>query len=159
MLTAEDISYRVNVANIKMAVCTPNSETIEHLLTAANRENSLKTVFVAREDFDGTVNITKEIEDASDELERVETKADEPMLIYFTSGTTGYPKAVVHNHIYSLCHIISAKYWQNVKRADCIFQLPKQAGQRRHTEKSTVSGFAVVRLWLLISINFLRQKF
>ena len=52
MCIRDSISYRVNVANIKMAVCTPDSETIEHLLTAANRENSLKTVFVAREDFD-----------------------------------------------------------------------------------------------------------
>jgi acetyl-CoA synthetase len=37
------------------------------------------------------------------------------MLIYFTSGTTGYPKAVTHDHTYTLSHIITAKYWQNVK--------------------------------------------
>ena len=123
MLTAEDISYRVNVANIKMAVCTPDSDTVENILQAKNKENSLKTVFVARKDFDGTVNITKEIESAGAELERVETKATEPMLIYFTSGTTGYPKAVVHNHIYSLCHIISAKYWQNVKEGGLHFSI------------------------------------
>ena len=123
MLTAEDISYRVNVANIKMAVCTPDSDTVENILQAKNKGNSLKTVFVARKDFDGTVNITKEIESASAELERVETKATEPMLIYFTSGTTGYPKAVVHNHIYSLCHIISAKYWQNVKEGGLHFSI------------------------------------
>lgn len=123
MLTAEDISYRVNVANIKMAVCTPDSETVENLMQAKNQENSLETVFVCRENFDGTVNITDEIENASDKLERVQTKATEPMLIYFTSGTTGYPKAVVHNHIYSLCHIISAKYWQNVKEGGLHFSI------------------------------------
>ena len=37
------------------------------------------------------------------------------MLIYFTSGTTGYPKAVEHNHTYTLGHIITARYWQCVK--------------------------------------------
>ena len=36
-------------------------------------------------------------------------------MIYFTSGTTGYPKAVEHNHIYTLAHIITAKYWQCVQ--------------------------------------------
>ena len=66
MLTADDISYRVNVANIKMAVCTPDLETVENVLQAANQDNSLQTVFVVREYFDCTTNITKEIEKAGD---------------------------------------------------------------------------------------------
>jgi acetyl-CoA synthetase len=41
-------------------------------------------------------------------------KADEMMLMYFSSGTTGMPKMVAHNHYYSLAHIPTAVYWHNV---------------------------------------------
>ena len=64
---------------------------------------------------EGTINLTDEIEKANEDFARVDTKAHEPMLIYFTSGTTGYPKAVMHDHTYTLSHIITAKYWQDVK--------------------------------------------
>ena len=37
------------------------------------------------------------------------------MLVYFTSGTTGSPKAVCHNFAHPLGHIITAKYWQQVQ--------------------------------------------
>jgi acetyl-CoA synthetase len=40
---------------------------------------------------------------------------DDIMLLYFTSGTTGMPKMVNHNFAYPLGHILTAKYWQNVK--------------------------------------------
>ena len=115
LLTRDDISYRVNSADIKAAVCTPDDTTAEDMIAVSALENSLETVFVPRADIDGAVNLTTEIENADDTLERVETKADEPMLIYFTSGTTGYPKAVLHDHTYTLSHIITAKHWQCVK--------------------------------------------
>ena len=115
MLTAEDIEYRVNAVEIKAAVCTPDGDASADLLTVAAKENSLRTVFVARKDVEGAVNITTEIENADDKLERIKTKVDEQLLIYFTSGTTGYPKAVMHNHTYPLCHIVTAKHWQNVQ--------------------------------------------
>lgn len=37
------------------------------------------------------------------------------MIMYFTSGTTGYPKAVIHDFTYALAHIVTAVHWQNVK--------------------------------------------
>lgn len=115
MLTADDILYRVKTANIKFAVSTPDGTNAEDLVKVANCDCDLNTVFVARKDLDGAVNLTEEIENASENLDRVETNVNEEMLIYFTSGTTGYPKAVAHNHTYTLSHIITAKYWQNVK--------------------------------------------
>lgn len=115
MLTVDDILYRVKTADIKFAVSTPDGHNAEDLVEVSRRNPNLKKVFVARRDVEGTINFTSEMEKASDKLERVDTKAEEEMLIYFTSGTTGYPKAVIHNHTYTLAHIITAKYWQNVQ--------------------------------------------
>ena len=38
---------------------------------------------------------------------------DEPMLMFFTSGTSGYPKIAAHNYKYPLGHFITAKYWHH----------------------------------------------
>lgn len=115
MLTQDDIAYRVKTANIKAAVCTPDGETAEDLLAVASQVNSLENIFVPRRKVEGAIDFTAEVEQADSTLERIDTKASEPMIIYFTSGTTGYPKAVEHDHTYSIGHIITAKYWQCVK--------------------------------------------
>lgn len=115
LLTQSDIAYRVNTANINAAVCTPDGNTAEDVLAVASQANTLNTVFVPRRYVFGAVDFTAEVEEASDLFDRVDTKAAEPAMIYFTSGTTGYPKAVEHNHIYTLAHIITAKYWQCVQ--------------------------------------------
>lgn len=115
LLTQSDISYRVQTADIKAAVCTPDGTTVDDLLAVRSQTNTLETIFVPRSRIFGTVDFTAEVERASDKLERVDTRAEEPMIIYFTSGTTGYPKAVEHNHTYSIGHILTAKHWQCVK--------------------------------------------
>lgn len=115
LLTQSDINYRVQTADIKAAVCTPDGTTVDDLLAVRSQTNTLETIFVPRSRIFGTVDFTAEVERASDKLERVETRAEEPMIIYFTSGTTGYPKAVEHNHTYSIGHILTAKHWQCVK--------------------------------------------
>lgn len=115
LLTQSDINYRVQTADIKAAVCTPDRTTVDDLLAVRSQTNTLETIFVPRSRIFGTVDFTAEVERASDKLERVDTRAEEPMIIYFTSGTTGYPKAVEHNHTYSIGHILTAKHWQCVK--------------------------------------------
>lgn len=115
MLTLDDITYRIETADIKFAISTPDDTTAETFVQAKKVKPQLEKVFVVRRDVEGSINLTNEIEKADERLERVSTKATEPMLIYFTSGTTGYPKAVMHDHTYTLAHIITAKFWQNVK--------------------------------------------
>lgn len=74
LLTQSDISYRVNTAGIKAAVCTPDETTAEDILAVASQPNTLETVFVPRRQIFGAVDFTEEVENAPDTLERVETK-------------------------------------------------------------------------------------
>ncbi|MCD8254704.1 MAG: AMP-binding protein, partial [Oscillospiraceae bacterium] len=115
MLTLDDLLYRVQTADVSAAVCTSDGDIAANLVEVKSRCPQLKTVFTVRGSIEGTVDFTAELPSASAELERVPTRADEPFLMYFTSGTTGYPKAVMHDHTYSLSHIITARYWQCVQ--------------------------------------------
>ena len=115
MLTVEDLIYRIRTAEVTAAVATPEGNTIADLLEAQKICPQLKTIFAVRQKRPGTVDFTREMEQAPVMLERENTKAAEPMIIYFTSGTTGYPKAVIHDHTYTLSHIITARHWHNVQ--------------------------------------------
>ena len=81
---------------------------------------------------------------AGDEFERVPTLATDPMMLYFTSGTTGYPKGVIHDHTYPLAHIVTAKYWQQAEDNGLHLRSPKLAGQRPPGVSSMVSGLWAV---------------
>ena len=113
-LTEKDIIYRANAAKIKAVVCVaddfvvsqmeaalPGCPTIEHkLLVAGTRDGWLS--------FDDAYG-------QPEDFPRTDTKYSDPMLIYFTSGTTGMPKMTLHNFSHPLGHIVTAKYWQMVQ--------------------------------------------
>ena len=123
LLNVEDLKYRINAANIKAMVGTPDGDTIDDMLKAAAECPQVEKIFAVRKNAEGTVDFTAEMETASDEFERIETRVTDEMILYFTSGTTGYPKAVIHDHTYSLSHIITAKYWQNVQEDGLHFTI------------------------------------
>ena len=74
---------------------------------------------VANGERDGWASFDKEMYSFSDVFERptdpeLLSCGSEPMLMFFTSGTTGYPKIAMHSHKYALGHFITARYWHNV---------------------------------------------
>ena len=114
MLTPHDVEYRINSASVKAVVCTAQGETAAAFDAVLGDCPSLETRILVGGKREGWHDYNEEMEQASDQLGRVETNIREPMLMYFSSGTSGYPKMVLHDHSYALGHILTAKHWHNV---------------------------------------------
>ena len=114
MLTKHDVEYRVRAADIKAVICT-NQTPVSHAVEATVDIPSLQYRILVGESREGWLNFDEEVEKASDVFERRDTLAEEPMLMYFTSGTSGNPKMVIHRHTYSLAHLMTAKHWHCVE--------------------------------------------
>jgi acetyl-CoA synthetase len=115
LLTTKDFIYRFGAAEVKAVVAT-HSAGVAHYVDEADLDLNccLKKKYIVNGEREGWTSFDEEIEKYPDTLKRIPTKADEIFLLYFTSGTTGYPKMVVHDHRYALAHIQTAKHWQNV---------------------------------------------
>lgn len=115
MLTVSDFVYRMKASNAKAIVCTTQNEVPEKITAALKEANMTAKLWCVQKNTDGFENLTETMKEASERLERVQTKATDPMMLYFTSGTTGYPKGVIHEHSYPLAHIVTAKYWHQAE--------------------------------------------
>jgi acetyl-CoA synthetase len=118
LLSTKDIIYRNNAADIKMIVCVPDPDVIQHIEESESKSPTLKVKMMIGEERKGWLNFTTGMEMSSEKFSRPvsdqATVNTDIMLLYFTSGTTGMPKMVNHDYIYPLGHILTAKYWQNV---------------------------------------------
>lgn len=115
MLTVSDYVYRIRMAKADAIVCTPQNDVPQKLLQAVSETGTNCQIWSVQKDVPGLWNLTAEMEKASEFFTRQETAVTDPMLMYFTSGTTGYPKGVIHDFSYPLAHIVTAKYWQQAE--------------------------------------------
>lgn len=117
-LLTKDIIYRTNAAEIKMIVSYGDEEVQERIEKAAQESPTVKELVTVDGRKSGWSAYYDEIESFPPQFNRPEGKDaphnNDTMVIYFTSGTSGYPKMVQHNFTYPLAHIVTAKYWQNV---------------------------------------------
>ena len=121
MLTEADLLYRFQAAHIKAVVATPQNEVPDRIRNTLNALKEDIICYTVQEDREGFRNLTKEAKCATSDFQRMETKAEDPMLLYFTSGTTGQPKGVFHDYTYPLAHIVTAKYWQQAREGGLHF--------------------------------------
>lgn len=113
-LMVKDYVYRFDAAGVKFTIATGTGETTAHIEEAMEKYHGIKERFVANGTRDGWTSFDEEIEKFPDTMDRIPTQVDEDMLLYFTSGTTGYPKMVVHSYYYAVAHMMTAKHWHNL---------------------------------------------
>ena len=114
LLVQHDFEYRLKTGNVTAIVATGDNN-IPEIIDAADK-GTLKVKITTGEKRDGWYSFDEEIEKYSTEFPK---PADypcgkDPMLMFFTSGTTTYPKITTHNYLYPLGHFITAKYWNRV---------------------------------------------
>ena len=116
LLREHDFEYRYKAAGVKGIICTADGDTADEALKAAKGVEGMDVFVMVNGCREGWRDFNKEFEAFPDEFERPEDAAcgDDPMVMFFSSGTTGYPKMAMHSYRYGLGHITTAKYWQNV---------------------------------------------
>ena len=124
-LLAHDFAYRFKTGKVNAIVCTADGDTAHQaeVGAAAIGAELLKIMVGGRRegwhDFDGEYGLF------SRRFRRRENApaGDDPMLMFFSSGTTGYPKIVTHSYKYALGHYVTAKYWHLVQRDGLHFTI------------------------------------
>lgn len=116
LLTVKDIAYRCNNADVKALFAINEDEVIDYINEAEPKCATLRYKFTIGER-EGYLDMDTEMMKYSDVLELTEEERPalhDTMMVYFTSGTTGQPKMVMHDFKYPLGHIMTAYYWQAV---------------------------------------------
>ncbi|HNX15707.1 MAG TPA: AMP-binding protein [Oscillospiraceae bacterium] len=114
MMTAHDVKYRIDSASVKAVICTSDGDVGAAIEQAESECPTLKLKMMVNGAREGWMDFDAGISLADEKFERVATKVHEPMLLYFSSGTSGYPKMVLHDYSYALGHLLTAKHWHCV---------------------------------------------
>jgi acetyl-CoA synthetase/medium-chain acyl-CoA synthetase len=122
LLTPKDVAYRIRSA--EAAAVITDEEGAFKVEQVADDCPTLRLKILLGPEREGWVNYTRAVASAMANLTREPTRGDEPMMIYFTSGTVGYPKMVLHTHAsYPIGHIVTGKYWLDLKPTDLHWNL------------------------------------
>jgi acyl-coenzyme A synthetase/AMP-(fatty) acid ligase len=122
LLTPRDMKYRVELARATAAVM--DAENARKLAEVRAECPDLRTVFVLGDPLPGTEDYSAALDAASEYEEFEPTRSGEPALLYFTSGTTGYPKMVAHTHAsYGIGHQITGRLWLDLTPNDLHWTL------------------------------------
>ena len=115
-LQVHDFEYRFQSAGVSAIICTADGDTAAQVDAAAATCPDLKHKLIVNGSREGWRSFDEEYTLYSTHYNRTEDSpcGDDLLLMFFTSGTTGYPKIAAHSHKYPLGHFHTARYWHNV---------------------------------------------
>ena len=123
MLTKKDIVYRNQRASVKAIICVNDEYVTSQIAAALPDSPTVKALIAVNSDAEATKPVPEGFHNWQEEWpsaapfvrpEFVNTN-DDTLLMYFTSGTSGEPKMVAHNHLYALGHLTTGVFWHNLK--------------------------------------------
>jgi len=115
-LLEHDLEYRFNAAGVKAVLCTADGDTAAQVDLAAEKSPTVQHKLIVGGTREGWRTFDEEYTLYSTHYQRTADApgGDDRMLMFFTSGTTGYPKIAAHNYKYALGHFHTARYWHDV---------------------------------------------
>ena len=124
-LMVHDFTYRFKAADVKAIVCTADGEVAEQAEIAEKELGMSLVKLVVNGEREGWRSFDREYTGFSRVFGRRPDSpgGNDPMLMFFTSGTTGYPKMALHSYKYALGHYVTAKYWHRVERDGLHFTI------------------------------------
>ena len=124
-LMEHDFVYRFQAADVSAVLCTSDGNTAEQVELAEKSANISLTKVLVGGSREGWHNYDEEYGLFSRRYTRTEDApcGSDPMLMLFTSGTTGYPKMAMHSYKYALGHYVTAKYWHLCERDGLHFTI------------------------------------
>jgi acyl-coenzyme A synthetase/AMP-(fatty) acid ligase len=128
LLTPKDIQFRADIAEA-VAIVTDHEGAAKFDQVRADCPSTKYAILADEVNADiagreGWTNYHQIVSEASPDFTGRKTRSDDPCLVYFTSGTVGYPKMVLHTHAsYPIGHIITGKYWLDLHEDDLFWNL------------------------------------
>ena len=124
-LVEKDFVYRFNAAGVSAVICTADGDTAHQIELAEQTAGIKLNKILVGGSREGWHDYDKEYNLFSRRYERAADApcGNDPMLMLFTSGTTGYPKMAMHSYKYALGHYVTAKYWHLCERDGLHFTI------------------------------------
>ena len=124
-LVEHDFTYRFKAADVSAVLCTADGDTAHQVELAEAVYGQKLTKIIVGGSRDGWHSYDEEYGLFSRRYTRTENApcGSDPMLMLFTSGTTGYPKMAMHSYKYALGHYVTAKYWHLAERDGLHFTI------------------------------------
>jgi len=114
LLLTKDFEYRFQRVGVKAILCSGDGDIAGYAEEASRTCPDLKIKIIVNGQKAGWHDFNAEYPAFPAEFPRpADLRATDPAVMFFSSGTTGYPKAVVHSHTYSLGHAITARWWHH----------------------------------------------
>ncbi len=115
MLTEKDIMYRCHMAGISGIISCGDPLVLGHVQKARRFSPMLRhCISIGPIVPNGFYDFWRGLHEATPFERPPRNKVTDNFLLYFTSGTTGEPKMVMHDYSYPLAHIVTAKYWHKL---------------------------------------------
>ena len=158
--TAEEIRYCAELADVSVLIYGP--EFIDRVAEIRDRLPDIKNFFFVGEDIpDGADDFNRYLSCCSTTPPPVELCEDDDAAIYFSSGTTGFPKAILHAHRALLCSAKTERAHHGQSRDDVFLCIPPlyHTGAKMHWFGSLISGSRAVLLrgvspeWILQAVS------